>query len=80
VSSGLTLGKIREGQPVWYTKIGNLPKPSGRRSSMSEERFEQEQREDENEDVEAHKKVKLTEEPTSDDEGDDVEAHARKKI
>jgi hypothetical protein len=63
-------------------ETGDLPTPSGRRSSMSEERFEQEQREDETEDVEAHAKKKaMTDEPASDDEGgDDVEAHARKKI
>jgi hypothetical protein len=47
---------------------------------MSEERFEQEQREDENEDVEAHKKIKVTDEPASDDDGgDDVEAHRRRR-
>jgi hypothetical protein len=49
---------------------------------MSEERFEQEKPEDENEDVEAHKRKKaLTDEPASDDEGgDDVEAHRRKRV
>lgn len=48
---------------------------------MSEERFEQEQREDETEDVEAHRRKKaMNEEPGSDDDGgDDVEAHRRLK-
>jgi hypothetical protein len=46
---------------------------------MSEERFEQGQREDETEDVEGHKKAKaLTDEPRSEEESDEVEAHAKK--
>jgi hypothetical protein len=47
---------------------------------MSEERLEQEEREDE--DVEAHRRKKaMTDEPRTDDEGDDdVEAHARRKV
>jgi hypothetical protein len=48
---------------------------------MSEERIEGEQREDETEDVEAHKKKAMTDEPRSEEEGegDEVEAH-RKKV
>jgi hypothetical protein len=63
-------------------ETGDLPTPSGRRSSMSEERFEQDEPKDETEDVEAHKKRRaLTDEPASDDETEsDVEAHARKKV
>jgi hypothetical protein len=47
---------------------------------MSEERTEQDQREDETEDVEGHaKKVMANEEPGADDESsDDVEAHQRR--
>jgi hypothetical protein len=46
---------------------------------MAEERFEQDEPKDETEDVEAHKKIKVTDEPASDDDdgGDDVEAHRR---
>jgi hypothetical protein len=49
---------------------------------MSEQEREQfaddrEQASEEN-DVEAHKKRALTEEPAQDDEGDDVEAHRRR--
>lgn len=44
---------------------------------MSEERIEEE-REDETEDVEAHKKAVAASDEPSDDESDDVEAHARR--
>jgi hypothetical protein len=55
--------------------IGNPPEASGRRNSMSEERFDQE----ETEDVDAHKHhVRMgTDEPGTDEESDDVEAHRR---
>jgi hypothetical protein len=49
---------------------------------MSEERLEQEQREDETEDVEAHKRRRaLTDEPAAEEDegGDDVEAHRRRR-
>src|SRR5437870_12172779 len=57
--------------------------PSGRRSFMSEDRFEQEEPKDE--DVEAHRRhgpgrdVPATDELDSDD-SDDVEAHRRKSL
>jgi hypothetical protein len=63
-------------------ETGDLPTPSGRRSSMSEERTEQEGREDETEDVEAHRRRRaMNDEGGSDDDegGDDVEAHRRLK-
>jgi hypothetical protein len=47
---------------------------------MSEERFEQGGREeDETEDVEAHKKKNMTDEPRSEEESDEVEAHVKRK-
>jgi hypothetical protein len=47
---------------------------------MSDERFEQDEREDE--EVEAHKKksVMANDEPASDDESDEVEAHKKKSV
>jgi hypothetical protein len=46
---------------------------------MSEERFEQDESKETEDDVEAHKKVRMgTDEPTAEDESDDVEAHARR--
>src|SRR5918992_2883645 len=63
-------------------ETGDLPTPSGRRSSMSEERTEQERPEGETEDVEAHHRIKaMTDEPAKaeeDEGGDDVEAHRRR--
>jgi hypothetical protein len=62
-------------------ETGDSPTPFGRRNSMSEERFEQEEPKDETEDVEAHKKRRaLTDEPASEEETDDVEAHKRRKV
>jgi hypothetical protein len=64
-------------------ETGDLPTPSGRRSSMSEERTEQERPEGETEDVEAHRRKKaMTDEPAKaeeDEGGDDVEAHRRRR-
>jgi hypothetical protein len=85
VAAGLVYLKRRRedfGRPARLVlETGDLPRPSGRRSSMSEERFEQEQREDETEDVEAHKKIKVTDEPAAEEDegGDDVEAHRRRR-
>jgi hypothetical protein len=47
---------------------------------MSEERFEQDESVEKTEDdVEAHRKVKLgTDEPAAEEESDDVEAHMRR--
>jgi hypothetical protein len=46
---------------------------------MSEERFDQEQGQDKEEDVEAHRKAAMAnDEGSSEDESDDVEAHARR--
>jgi hypothetical protein len=47
---------------------------------MSEERFEQGESKEENEDdVEAHRRARMAnEEPAADEESDDVEAHARR--
>ena len=46
---------------------------------MSEERFEQDETQENEEDVEAHRKVRMgTDEPTAEEESDDVEAHARR--
>jgi hypothetical protein len=46
---------------------------------MSEERFEQDEAKDEQEDVEAHRRVRMgTDEPSAEEESDDVEAHQRR--
>jgi hypothetical protein len=45
---------------------------------MSEERSEQDQREDETEDVEAHKKTVAASDEGGDDDSDDVEAHQKR--
>lgn len=46
---------------------------------MSEERFEQDESLENEEDVEAHRKVRMgTDEPAAEEESDDVEAHMRR--
>lgn len=45
---------------------------------MSEDRFEEESKDEE--DVEAHRRKHLIDEPGSDDDSDDVEAHRRKHL
>ena len=45
---------------------------------MPEDRYEEESKDDE--DVEAHRRKHLIDEPGSDDDSDDVEAHRRKSL